>query len=192
MQPRIFRYESVDSTNDVARRLIADGVIASSACVVAREQTHGRGTHGRCWISPKDAGIYLSVVELPEADLLPATSEYTTAVGCACADCLRRETGVDVRLQGVNDLFVGSRKLGGILTEALMTRERIDALIVGVGINVRRANRALPAGASGAVSLEEVLPAARWKTLDTETLTCRVIEAVRSAIWFVSMTPRPV
>jgi hypothetical protein len=111
-RPRVFQYDTVDSTNNAPKRLVADGVVASSACVLAREQTDGRSTRRRHWISPRDAGFYLSLVELPELHPLLATTEYTTAVGRACADCLRRETVVDVWLRGVNDLFVGQFKLG--------------------------------------------------------------------------------
>lgn len=64
---QLFRFDSVDSTNELAKRMIREGRIRESCCVVAREQTAGRGSRGRSWVSPRDAGIYLTIVDLPSS-----------------------------------------------------------------------------------------------------------------------------
>src|SRR6266571_4804169 len=67
-QPEILRFDSIDSTNLEAMRR-AKGGAAEGLCVVAREQTHGRGRLDRSWYSPKDAGLYFSIVLRPRLEL---------------------------------------------------------------------------------------------------------------------------
>jgi len=139
-----FRYDSVGSTNDVARRLIGSGdVVDGQAYVVARHQTNGRGTYGRVWCSPKDAGIYMSVVHcvaLPRVRREQVVA-FTMSAGVACVEVIRAMTGVQVYLKPVNDLLVNNRKLGGILIETVLQGETIQAVITGIGINVSIAER---------------------------------------------------
>jgi BirA family biotin operon repressor/biotin-[acetyl-CoA-carboxylase] ligase len=141
---QVFPYDSVDSTNEVAKRLICEPGFGGPACVIAREQTAGKGTRGRKWASPKDAGIYVSVIEVPDrecggAGLAQANSfepaTFTQAAGVACVECLRRHFGICVELKPINDLYVNGCKLGGILTEARIEGGKIAALITGIGIN---------------------------------------------------------
>ncbi|MDO8632258.1 MAG: hypothetical protein Q7R41_17375, partial [Phycisphaerales bacterium] len=133
-----FYFDSVDSTNDQAGRLLREGRIGDSAYVVARGQSAGKGNRGRKWASPDDAGIYLTVVDRPAHSdddpraLNPAAPVllhmFTRAAGVACAEMLRERTNVDVRLKPINDLYVDGRKLGGILTEAVIEQGCIRAL----------------------------------------------------------------
>ena len=78
MRPaQAFYFDSVDSTNEAAKRLIHDHRIHSPAYVVAREQTAGRGQRGRLWLSPRDAGVYLTVVDFPDSTAAPAPQDFT-------------------------------------------------------------------------------------------------------------------
>jgi BirA family biotin operon repressor/biotin-[acetyl-CoA-carboxylase] ligase len=107
--------------------------------VLADVQTAGRGRRGREWFSPQDAGVYLSmVVRPPEA--ARAVSLVTLGAGVAVAAAVRRTSGLPVQLKWPNDVVVGRpwRKLGGVLTEAASGGDRVDAIVVGVGINLRQ------------------------------------------------------
>ena len=153
-----FHFDTVDSTNDAARRLIAEGRLRGCGYVLAREQTAGRGTHGRTWISPRDAGIYLSVVRTNGGQATANTSLITTAAGLACVSGLTAVTGLTtIRLKPVNDLMAHGRKLGGILTECEIESGAMKSLIVGIGLNLRVADRELPPGAIPPIALEECL-----------------------------------
>jgi biotin-[acetyl-CoA-carboxylase] ligase BirA-like protein len=184
-----FYFDRVDSTNDQAGRLLREGRIGDSAYVVARGQSAGKGNRGRKWASPDDAGIYLTVVDRPahsDGDprrLNPAAPVllhlFTRAAGVACAETLRERTNVDVRLKPINDLYVDGRKLGGILTEAVIEQGCIRALITGVGINVRRAERALPADHVRPISLEELMPPEVFAALDVPGLTVALAKRIR-------------
>ncbi|MGH9948900.1 MAG: biotin--[acetyl-CoA-carboxylase] ligase, partial [Pyrinomonadaceae bacterium] len=130
----ILTFDSLDSTNTEAlkqARLGAD----EGLCIVAREQTAGRGRHGRTWISEKDAGLYLSVVLRPKLDAqyLPL---ITLMAGVAVHDTLE-EFGIKADIKWVNDLLVDEKKIAGILAETTETNNGL-AVVVGIGINLKK------------------------------------------------------
>ncbi len=177
-----FYFDTVDSTNEAAKRMIRGGEIQAPAFLMAREQTAGRGSRGRDWVSPRDAGIYLSVVELPVPPVVASTDtgEFTLAAGVACVEIIAETTGVDVRLKPVNDLYVERAKLGGILTECMIESGRVHALITGLGINLRRAERPLVDAHAPAVSLEECMSPEAFAALDGEALAASLVVRVRA------------
>ena len=135
LTPTVLRFDSLPSTNTEAARQAALGA-PEGLCVVAREQTAGRGRRERSWVSPKDAGLYLSVVLRPtlEARLWPL---ITLAAALAVREALREACGLEADIKWPNDLLAGGRKLCGILAETA-EGARGRAVILGVGINLRR------------------------------------------------------
>jgi BirA family biotin operon repressor/biotin-[acetyl-CoA-carboxylase] ligase len=128
-------FAEVHSTNDVALALASAGGAAGTA-VLAEHQRAGRGRRGRTWYSPAGGGLYLSVVARPGPDQSPLV---TLAAGVAAAGAIRAVAGLPVELKWPNDLVVGRpwRKLGGVLCESMGTGGRVEAVVVGMGINVR-------------------------------------------------------
>jgi len=114
-----FHFDTIDSTNEAAKRMIEAGRLNGPGYLLAREQTGGKGRHGRIWLSPRDAGIYRSVVELPGRTVGTQATMFTLAAGVACVEALKETTGVEVKLKPINDLYARGAKLGGILTEAV-------------------------------------------------------------------------
>lgn len=174
----MIRLDMVDSTNDAARRLLAEGRIADRAVLLANGQTAGRGTRGRSWASPSGAGIYLSIVDPDAARVTPDTALHTLAAGIGCAEVLVERAGVDVRVKPVNDLVANGGKLGGILTEALVESGRLVAMITGIGINVRRAYRPVEAALRPPISLEELMTPDRFAALRQDELIDAVVVSV--------------
>jgi BirA family biotin operon repressor/biotin-[acetyl-CoA-carboxylase] ligase len=131
--PVILRFDSLPSTNTEAARQAAAGA-AEGLCVVAREQTAGRGRRERAWVSPKDAGLYFSVVLRPrlEASRWPL---ITLTAAVAVRDALVEACGLKTDIKWSNDLLAGGRKVCGILAEAIET-PRGRACVLGVGINL--------------------------------------------------------
>jgi BirA family biotin operon repressor/biotin-[acetyl-CoA-carboxylase] ligase len=130
----ILFFSSIGSTNDVASALAVHGD-REGAVVVAETQTAGRGRRGRTWFSPPSSGLYVSLVLAPgRARLAPerALALLTLAAGVALAEAVELVTGLAAVIKWPNDLFVGRRKLAGILAERV-TR---DAVVLGYGINV--------------------------------------------------------
>lgn len=174
-----FYFDTVESTNDLARSMLREGKITDAAYIVAREQTAGRGNRGRTWVSPKDAGIYLTVIDRPRVAATNELHGFTRAAGIAIAEVLKADAGVAVKLKPINDLYVDGCKLGGILTEAVIEQNEVRALITGVGINVRRVDRPLPSDHVRPVCCEELLTTEAFSTVDMRRLTIRLVERIR-------------
>ncbi|PGF16841.1 biotin--[acetyl-CoA-carboxylase] ligase [Natrinema sp. CBA1119] len=142
-------HDSVGSTNDRARELAADG--AADVAVLADEQTGGRGRLEREWAAPS-GGVWVSVVTRP--DITPAQAPLYTLAASVAAATAAREAGVDARIKWPNDVVVpvsddgDYRKLAGILTEMEGQTDRVDWLVVGIGLNANLDADALPEGAT--------------------------------------------
>ena len=146
------RFDQLDSTNRLALELASAGA-SEGVVVVADHQTAGRGRRGRTWSAPPHSSLLASVVLRP-----PIAPDSAPVVGMAVAlattDACAEVAGVAAALKWPNDLVApdGSAKLAGVLGEAVITGDRLAALVVGVGLNVTPAS----ATVDGAVALEDL------------------------------------
>lgn len=173
----------VPSTNEVARalaeRMLAEDSDLDVTAVVARRQTAGKGRTGRSWSSFGERGLALSLVlpwpEGPERVRVPIVS------GIRVARALSAGFSLPVRLKWPNDLLVGGRKLGGILTEGCTGSEEAGYAVVGIGLNGAIPRAELDAaGLQGATSLlAELGPRA---DLEPEPLLHTVLELLDGAL----------
>lgn len=172
-------YESVSSTMDVARQLLAEQQLSESWCglVTADHQLAGRGRQGRSWLSAGAAfmGTFIFCTAKPVAEV----SGYSLAVGLAVARALEPH-GYSFSLKWPNDLVVvrdaSLRKLGGILIEVEEHRG-YRVLLVGLGINVSKP----PAELGGsAVSLEELGAGAPSHTVLVDSLGAQLLKSHES------------
>ena len=129
----IFR-KSLDSTNRLAKELARQGAPEGSV-VLAEKQTAGRGRKGRAWISPGYRNLLFSLLLRPT---LPPNEVFALTMTLALAACeaVREKTGLEVLIKWPNDLYVGQKKLAGILTEFALQGKGIDYVILGIGLNV--------------------------------------------------------
>ncbi len=134
--PKVFYFESIDSTNSEAKRAVLGGIEAD-AVFVADGQTGGRGRSGKSFYSPSGDGLYLSIVLSPDATLFEATA-ITPLTAVIVTEVLGELTSKQPQIKWVNDIFIDGKKVCGILTEAIFDHEqdKISAVIVGVGINL--------------------------------------------------------
>ena len=130
----IHRLDSIDSTNLEAMRQAKAGA-PEGLSIVAREQTAGRGRLDRTWQSPKDAGLYMSLVLRPRIEMnkWPLLS-LTSAL--AVSDALVRACSLKADIKWPNDVCMNERKLCGILAETIETPSGAAA-IIGIGINLK-------------------------------------------------------
>jgi len=131
---RIHHFFRIDSTNNVALALAADGE-PHGALVLAEEQTAGRGRLGRSWYSEKASGIYLSLILRPQLAVQQAPL-LTLVAGLAARDAVVEATGLAVDIRWPNDLLVNGKKFCGILTEMQAEADRVRHVVVGIGVNV--------------------------------------------------------
>ncbi len=129
--------ESVDSTNLVAHKLAEEGAPGFTT-IIAEQQLSGRGRLGRRWFSPSGSGLWFSIIFRPAALTPAAVSPVTLVTAAVLADYLSREFNLPVQIKWPNDLQVRDKKIAGILTEVKGEPDRIDYLIIGIGLNVNQ------------------------------------------------------
>lgn len=131
---RIQVHEVLDSTNSYAKELARQGA-AEGTVVIAGHQTAGRGRLGRSFHSPKNTGLYFSLILRPDcpADQL---MHLTCAAAVAACDAVERACGLRPGIKWINDLTLGGKKLGGILTElSFGNNGNVAYAVIGIGIN---------------------------------------------------------
>ena len=144
------------STNADLMVRARDAQFAQPVLRVADFQYEGRGRQGRPWLAlPRHALLFS--VGMPLAELPASLPSITLACGVALAEGLQQR-GVDVQLKWPNDLRIGGRKLGGILSELAVDDEARYTLVIGIGINLHLAVSAREAIDQPAIGLDEVLP----------------------------------
>ena len=130
VSPRVVTLDETGSTNDDARALARAGA-PHMTVVVADTQSAARGRLGRSWISDPNQALNASWIVRPERPV-DAWTTIPLLAGVAAVDAVKKRAHVEARLKWPNDVFVGARKLAGILTEA----EVPNFVIVGLGMNV--------------------------------------------------------
>lgn len=133
--PQILRFDSLPSTNiEAARQAIAGA--AEGVCVVAGEQTAGRGRLQREWASPKGAGLYFSIILRPQLEqkIWPL---LTLMAAVSVHDALFDACALATDIKWPNDILVNEKKLCGILAETVETPLG-RAVVVGIGINLTK------------------------------------------------------
>ncbi|MDB4876006.1 MAG: biotin/acetyl-CoA-carboxylase ligase [Gemmatimonadetes bacterium] len=163
--PHAVIFDTIGSTLDVAHALAEEGAPAGTL-VLADAQSAGRGRQGRTWHSERGAGIWLTLVERPSD--VAALDVLSLRIGLGLARALDAFATEAIRLKWPNDLFVGDRKLGGILVEARWRAGSPEWVAIGVGVNVRA-----PSGEARATGLRD--DAVRLAVLEA------IVPAIRTA-----------
>ena len=131
-------HPQLDSTNNRAKLLASSGA-PHGTVVIADSQTGGRGRLGRSFFSPEHSGIYLTCILRP--DCSPERAGLLTSLAAvAVARAVEALAETDVKIKWVNDLYIGNKKICGILTEAGFGMEtgQLEYAAVGIGVNVNR------------------------------------------------------
>lgn len=138
-------YDTVESTNQVAKKAAIAGEAGHGGFVLARSQSAGRGRRGRSFYSPEESGMYLSVI-LEPGGTLQESLLLTTAAATAVYRAVKKVCGIDLDIKWVNDLYRDGKKVCGILTEAITDFEsgNIEYAIVGIGINLYEEENGFP------------------------------------------------
>jgi BirA family biotin operon repressor/biotin-[acetyl-CoA-carboxylase] ligase len=183
LEPNIVCVNQTESTNALARIMVERG-LGEGLVVIADLQTQGRGRHSRTWHSPL-GGLYFSIVLKPRiADENAPLLGFLTA--CAIATGLHEVLGLEVSLKWPNDILVGERKLGGILSETVSTNGSL-LVVIGVGINQNAKREDLPAEIQSAekrqkrilsqlLSAESIPDSVEWGPI------CRLAQSLMSGL----------
>jgi BirA family biotin operon repressor/biotin-[acetyl-CoA-carboxylase] ligase len=148
---RIIYYPLIDSTNRAARALALQ-CNAHGWVVLADEQSAGRGRLDRSWQSSAGEDILASIIVYP--DLSAADSfRMTMIASIAAVRAIGRVCAVACGIKWPNDIFLTGRKLCGILSEGRIEQERVQFMVIGIGLNVNSSMAGRGALQAGAISL---------------------------------------
>lgn len=131
----IIRLGSCGSTNSFLREHAAE--FPSLTLVTAREQTAGRGQRGNTWESQPGKNLTVSMLWKPEGFAARRQFAVSEAVSLAVADTLE-EFGIEAKVKWPNDIYVGDRKICGILIEHSVAGRNIESTVAGIGLNVNQ------------------------------------------------------
>ena len=139
---KIRHVAEVTSTNtmvlEAAKQSAQEGFV-----LVADHQTAGRGRPGRQWLSPPGKNLLCSILLRPP--LSPAQAPMLTQIACrAVAKVLREKYDIASEFKRPNDVMVGSQKICGTLVESFSTPSKLEAVVIGIGLNVNAEASELP------------------------------------------------
>lgn len=125
---KIFIYDETDTTNERAK---VNNTAPDGSVFIAEVQTHGKGSRGRGWTSPRGTGIWHSILLKP--DIPPSeVAQITLVAGLAVC----RAVGLDAKIKWPNDIVIGDKKICGILTEMSAEIDMVNYVVCGIGVNV--------------------------------------------------------
>jgi BirA family transcriptional regulator, biotin operon repressor / biotin---[acetyl-CoA-carboxylase] ligase len=133
---RVHHFYKTDSTMNEAAQIAAQGE-PHGTLIIAEEQTAGRGRLGNRWVSEPSVGLYFTIILRPA--LSPTAAPILTLMaGIAVDEALHDVSGLEFDLRWPNDVLIGGRKCAGILVEMTAEPEKIEHVLLGIGINVNQ------------------------------------------------------
>jgi len=127
-----YYFDSIDSTQNQALKMAQD-VANDGTVIVAAKQTGGKGRDGRKWMSPK-GGIWISIILHPKFDI-SITTLFPIASSLALSLAIEKIFSIKPELKWPNDLTIKGKKVAGMLVDVSLESNRIENLVLGVGIN---------------------------------------------------------
>jgi BirA family biotin operon repressor/biotin-[acetyl-CoA-carboxylase] ligase len=153
---KIHVFDQLDSTNSEAYRMARKGG-EEGEVIVANRQLRGKGRLGRTWLSPPGVNLYVSIILRPP--IAPRNAPFITLMAAvATAKATKGISGLQPRIKWPNDLLIGGKKIAGLLNEMEYREEKVDFVILGIGININKTAEMMPVNMrSVATSLKEEL-----------------------------------
>jgi BirA family biotin operon repressor/biotin-[acetyl-CoA-carboxylase] ligase len=142
--PEIRYFNTLGSTNDEALAWAQHGA-PDGALVVADTQTAGRGRFNRLWITPPDVALAFSLLLKPNPDEMAHLPLFSPLAGLALSLAVEELYHLSPEIKYPNDVLLRQRKTAGILVEAVWLGSELQAIVVGVGVNVRLGSAPPPA-----------------------------------------------
>ena len=133
----VHRLDVVDSTNNYANHLIEQNLAVHGTIVVANYQTQGKGLRGKTWIADKGMNLTCSFLYFPDNLSVNQVHLLNYWISLNVLSMLMKN-GIEARVKWPNDLWVGTKKIAGILTEITAQGTSVKSAIIGVGLNVNQ------------------------------------------------------
>lgn len=130
---KIIHFDTIESTNDYAKKIANEE--DEGTVIISEEQTKGRGRIGRAWESKRNEGIWMSIILKP--NIIPYKAPFLTLIAGASIVNALNNLDIEASIKWPNDIIISNKKICGILTELSSEIERINHIVLGIGINVK-------------------------------------------------------
>lgn len=131
----IEEYDTLESTQVKAKELV--GMVPNGTMILANYQTKGIGTHDRTWCSTENANITFTLILYPNCNI-----EKLEGITIRIAECIKKTLkelyDIEVKIKKPNDIILNGKKLAGILTQTSTIEEKVQYLLIGIGLNVNQ------------------------------------------------------
>ena len=154
-QYKILEFDELDSTNMFALCNVDNAV--DGTIIVAKHQTNGRGRLSRCWIGEKSGNVYMSIILKPENFNTYPALNVTQYMSVVVVRVLKQYYGVNAQIKWPNDVLVDGAKIAGILAETSIKNNRVNAIVLGLGLNVNLSEKVIKSIDKKATSLKMLL-----------------------------------
>ena len=170
-------YDELESTNITAKQLAQKGAPEGSV-TVARHQSGGYGRMRRAFYSPKSSGLYMSVILRPDIEI-SSSFLITVAAAAATAQAIEKICHTKTGIKWVNDIFIGGKKVCGILTEAgfLAESNKLDYAVLGIGVNIYTPDNGFPP------ELKDIAASILDANRDNEEIRNRLCAEILNRFW---------
>jgi len=130
---KIVHFETIDSTNGYGKKIASEEL--DGTVIISEEQTKGKGRIGRQWHSKSKEGIWMSIILKP--NIMPQKAPFITLIAGASIAKALNNLGIETTIKWPNDIIINNKKVAGILTELSAEIDRINYIVLGIGINVK-------------------------------------------------------
>ena len=130
---KILHFETIESTNNYAKKIALEEL--DGTVIISEEQTKGRGRVGKQWYSKSGEGIWMSIILKP--DIIPQKAPFITLIAGASIVKALNKLGVETFIKWPNDITINNKKVAGILTELSTEVDKINYIVLGIGINTK-------------------------------------------------------
>lgn len=135
----LHHFDRIDSTNDEAQRMISKGNVIEGTVISTDFQTGGKGQRGNTWESTENLNLLMSLVLRPSFLLVRDQFDINQFVSLALIDLVSSLLPQsEVSIKWPNDIYIGDKKVAGILIQNILKGSQIDTCIIGIGLNVNQ------------------------------------------------------
>jgi birA, biotin-[acetyl-CoA-carboxylase] ligase region len=130
-------FDIIDSTNDYIKKIA--NIKPEGFVCISDSQSKGKGRNGRIFFSPKQKGIYMSILLKPNLEVFDSL-KITACASVAVFDAIKKNYGIEIAIKWINDIYYQDFKIGGILCESELeiNKTKIEYMIVGIGLNIHK------------------------------------------------------
>lgn len=168
----LLHFYSLPSTNAYAQELLSKSRPTEGTVILTANQTEGRGQIGSSWLSEPNTNLTFSLILYPH--FLPIQRQFalSQAVALATRDFIAEKTSKTASVKWPNDIYINSKKVGGILIQNTLSGKKIQSSIIGIGLNVNQKQFSDSLTKASSLSIET------GTTFDLETTLTDILQKI--------------